>query len=143
MICFIDTNIFLRVIVRENEKVYSACYEFLRSAERGEVLTYTSHIVLAEVVWTLDSYYRLPKTKINKSLQGIDSMKLDFTNKFDTAIAHELFRKYSVKYNDALIVSIPEVYTKKWTVVSYDKDFDKLGILRKEPREVVNEMEKR
>jgi len=45
-----------------------------------------------------------------------------------------MLAKYKVKYGDCLIATqIP----KGVTLVSYDKDFDKLGVGRKEPAELL------
>lgn len=133
---FIDTNIFLRVIVKEEDKTYQDCYSLLKRIESGRIKGYSSHIVLAEIVWTLTTYYKLTKRKIVKSLDGISKLGIKFVDNFKTETAHKSFSKIAVKYVDALIASIPDIYNKKWTVVSYDKDFDKLKVLRKEPHQI-------
>ena len=48
----------------------------------------------------------------------------------------EIFEKKPVKYIDAMIASVEPIQEKKWVVVSFDKDFDKIGVLRKEPGEI-------
>jgi len=65
---------------------------------------------------------------------------LKIVDRFQPRISLNLFSKRNVKYIDTLIASIKEILAKKWTVVSYDKDFDKLGVLRKEPGEVIREI---
>lgn len=93
----------------------------------------TSHLVLAEVVWTLKSYYRLPKSKVIKVLSGVENLGIKYVDKFNSAEALKLFTKHPAKFIDCLLVSTPQISEKKWTVASYDKDFDKLGVLRSEP----------
>lgn len=51
--------------------------------------------------------------------------------------AVELWEKYSVKFIDALIASNKEILEKKIIIVSYDKDFDKLTVIRQEPKEAL------
>ena len=77
MVYFVDSNIFLRVIVKESESSFNDCLSFLKLAEGGKVRCRTSHLVLAEVVWMLSSYYRLPKQKIVASLQGIEGLGIE------------------------------------------------------------------
>lgn len=137
MIYFIDTNIFLRTLIDENIQVYKECKVFLNSVKHNKLKAFTSDIILAEIVWTLKSFYKVSKPDIIKSLLSIQNLSgLKFTNEFDHALSIEIFKNYNVKYIDALIASHPQIYSKKATIISYDKDFDKIGVLRKEPSEI-------
>lgn len=136
---FVDSNIFLRAVVEEDEKSFLECISLLRNLEIGKLSAVTSNVVLAEIVWTLKSFYKLERATITKSVKNICSLKgLKILDRFQTDKAINIYSKRSIKFIDCLIASIPEVDDKKWIVVSYDKDFDKLGILRKEPGELVN-----
>ena len=42
-----------------------------------------------------------------------------------------------MKFIDALIASHKSIQEEAAVIVSYDKDFDKLGILRKEPKDII------
>lgn len=138
MVYFIDANIFLRIIVKENEKSFDDCSNLLQSVLKGEIKAVSSNIILAEIVWVLNSYYKLSKDKIVEALKRINSIGgLKLVDKFDSNLALEYFAQKSVKYIDCLIVSITEIDNRKWTIVSYDRDFDKIGVLRKEPRDIV------
>lgn len=140
---FVDSNIFLRIIVREDKKSFSDCSAFLKDVETGKIRVFTSNIILAEVVWVLNSFYGLDKKRIVKALNGINAIKsLKLVDDFDFDCALNFYSKFGVKYIDSLIASIPGIFSKKWTVVSYDKDFDRLSVLRKEPGEVVRRIEK-
>ncbi|MBI4004862.1 PIN domain-containing protein [Candidatus Roizmanbacteria bacterium] len=131
---FIDANIFLRVLVKDNEKQFSACVRFLKTLKKNKFDAYTGSITLAEIAWTLGSYYSFSKQQV---IEGIDSILnlrgLKIIDDYNHKLALDLYQKYSVKYIDSLIASIGPVYTKKMIVVSYDKDFDKLPVVRKEP----------
>jgi len=52
-------------------------------------------------------------------------------------LAIEIYEKFPVKFIDALIVSNPKIFKKEITIISYDKDFDKLNVKRKEPKDVL------
>src|SRR3972149_4154847 len=140
MVYFVDTNIFLRVIVKESESTFNDCLSFLKLAEGGEVRCRTSHLVLAEVVWMLSSYYRLPKQKSVASLQGIEGLGIKIIDDFHFGTALRTYRDSSVKYIDALIASIEQIQRKEWSIVSYDRDFDKIAVLRKEPGQVIKQI---
>jgi predicted nucleic-acid-binding protein len=89
------------------------------------------------MVWVLGSIYKIERAGIVQLLKAITSMSsLKLVNTFQTEVANRLYESKSVKYIDALIASVPEIENRKWVVVSYDKDFDSLGVVRREPNEV-------
>ena len=138
---FIDTNIFLRLLIKEDEKTYSQCYKLLSAIKTNQIKAVTSSITLAEIVWTLLSYYKFPKRKVVQAVKSILNLKeLKIIDAYNPLVSLELFDKYTVKYIDTLIASVKEIADKKWIVVSYDRDFDKLAIERKEPHEILEQM---
>lgn len=135
---FLDTNIFLRYFTEEsNSKILDDCASLIKNIKLGHIKGLTSHLVLAEIVWTLPSAYNSPKKQVLRVLKSIDSFNLKLDNKTDSTVANKLFEQYPVKYIDALIASNPEIQSKKMTIISYDKDFDKLGVKRLEPKDVI------
>jgi len=136
---FLDSNIFLRFFASEkNSNVQVECSRLIKNIKEGKIKAFTSHLVLAEVVWTLDSYYETEKENIVKVLNTVESLRgLKIIDNFETHIANVIFKNKSVKFIDALIASNPKIQSKKMTVVSYDKDFDKLGVKRIEPSQLI------
>lgn len=136
MIYFIDTNIFLRSLYKENTQTFLECTNFLKAVKENKVDACTGTVVLTEIVYTLRSYYRLDKEIIIKGLQSIVRLgSLKILDEYDHRLALQFFDKYSVKYIDALIASNKSIVSKKMTIVSYDRDFHKLPVLWKEPHE--------
>ncbi|MFH1602172.1 MAG: PIN domain-containing protein [Candidatus Shapirobacteria bacterium] len=136
---FIDTNIFLRVLIKENEAVFNDCLRFLQKVKAGKIKAITASLVLAEIAWALSSYYEFAPRKVALSVRGILNLKgLNIMDKYDHLLALQLFESKKVKYIDALLASIKEIQTGKWTIVSYDKDFDKLKIKRLEPKKIIS-----
>lgn len=135
---FIDTNIFLRVLVKEDKKTFNECVELLSLVRDGKIKAFTYDIVLAEVNWTLSSFYKFPKTKAVESIESILNLKsLKFYHNSNIALAVQLYKEHNIKFIDALIASDPNIFNKETIVISYDKDFDKLKLLRQEPAEVI------
>ena len=141
--CFIDANIFLRTLLRDEEKTFKDCLRFLFAVKKGKIRGFTSNLVLAEIAWTLLKFYKFPKEKIIKGLFSILKLKnLKITDEFDSFLALEIYKRFPIKFIDALIASNPKIYQKEVTVVSYDKDFDRIGVIRKEPKEILKNVEK-
>lgn len=136
---FIDSNIFLRFFAKETKSsVYRDCFKLIQNLKMGKLKAVTSNLVFAETVWVLTSVYKISKTDLNDvlgSLENIPSLKV--IDNFQTNLANQLFKMHPVKYIDALIASNPNIYAKKWVVISYDRDFDKLGVIRKEPSKII------
>lgn len=137
MFYFIDTNIFLRVLVKENEEVFKDCQKFLDLIRQNKIKAFTSTIILSEIDWVLESFYKFPKEKVIEGLSSISKLKnLKITDNFDSNLAIEIYEKSPVKFIDALIASNPAIFNKEVAVVSYDRDFDKIGVKRIEPSKI-------
>lgn len=131
---FVDTNIFLRTLIKEDEVQFNKCRIFLQQIKENKIEAYTNTLVLAEVVWTLTSYYQFSKSSVIQALRSIINLRgLKIVDNYDYLTALGLFEKYSVKYIDTLIASNSQVHSKQATIVTYDQDFKKLPVLYKEP----------
>lgn len=135
---FVDTNIFLRPIVKDSQKAAQECKELFQKIRASEINAFTSNLVLVEIHWVLKRFYQLKKGDLLKILKGIYKFKhLRIENKQNMGKALELYEKHSVKLVDAIIASHSRVLSKEVVIISYDKDFDKLGVLRKEPKDLL------
>ncbi|MEW6584047.1 MAG: PIN domain-containing protein [Nitrospirota bacterium] len=131
---FIDTSVFLRYLTKDDPKKYERCRELFRKAVRGEIELATSGLVIAELIWTLSSYYKVPKADIIEKLSIIISTKsLHIHDKDIIADALVLYSIKNIDYIDAYNA----VYMKYHSISeihSYDQDFDTLkDIIRSEP----------
>lgn len=134
---FIDTNIFLRTLIKEDKKSFKDCYHFLETIRLNKLKGVTSHLVLAEIAWTLSSYYQFNREEVAKAVNGIINLRgLKIIDGYQASLAVSFYQSKSVKFIDAMIASIKQLLTKKWIMVSYDQDFDKLDINRREPDQV-------
>ena len=70
---FLDTNIILRYLLRDDELKAQRCLELLEKVERREIILYTTDLVIAETVWVLESpsTYNLPRERIRDLLLPI------------------------------------------------------------------------
>ena len=132
---FVDTNIFIRVLIGDCEaEIFSACRGILEKIRSKEYAGYTSHLVLAEINWTLRRYYSFSRDETAEAMSGVLNLKnLKMLDNFNAGYALELYKRHSAKFIDCMISSISEIRTGKMRVVSYDRDFDKLGAKRLEP----------
>ncbi len=138
---FLDTNIFLRVIVKDDVVKASHCERIFTAMEEGKIRCFVSSIVLAEIVWTLLSFYKFSKPEVVRIFSSILSLKyLRIQEGCRYFLALEYYKDYPVKFIDALIASSDLIQKKKATIVSYDRDFDKMKQKRVEPSEIIEKL---
>ena len=69
--CFADTNLFLRFLTNDLPQQADQVDSLLRRAANGDVKLVTTSLVIAEIVWTLESYYQIPKAEIQDKVLAI------------------------------------------------------------------------
>ena len=138
---FVDTNIFLRIFIKENSRSFKDCLSFLRLVSQHKIKVYTSTIVLMEINFVLSSFYKFPKEKVIEAIKSIIEMPyLKIIDDADPRYGLDLYQKNkqsfssnNVKFVDCLLGSSSLIMSGKATIVSYDQDFDRLKIKRREP----------
>jgi uncharacterized protein len=68
---FADTNLFLRYLTNDVPAQADAVEELLRRASDGEIVLVINSLVIAEIVWTLESYYGLSRNGIKDKILAI------------------------------------------------------------------------
>jgi len=61
---FVDTNVFLRFLTRDDPAKADKARRLFASAMAGELVLETSLLVIAEIVWTLESFYGLSHDEV-------------------------------------------------------------------------------
>lgn len=133
---FIDANVFLRHLTRDDPDKAAACLALFQKARRREVLLTTSEAVIAEVVYVLSSkaVYNLPRDQIRARLYPLLSLPgLKLPQRKTYLRALDLYASYPLDFEDALIVAHMERQGMA-ELISYDQGFDRVvGIRRLEP----------
>jgi len=102
MRAFVDTNLFLRYLLNDIPQQADAVEEILREAAEGKVEPWTNPMVIAEIVWTLQSYYELPRDEIRDKVLMILSTPGLYVEDGDlVAEAVVLFAEKGVDFIDA------------------------------------------
>ncbi|MCJ7797244.1 MAG: PIN domain-containing protein, partial [Thermoleophilia bacterium] len=71
---FVDTSVFLRFLTNDVPEQAAAVEAFFRRAAAGEVRLVTNTMVVAEIVWVLESYYRLARTDVQERAMAVAHM---------------------------------------------------------------------
>jgi len=99
---FVDTNLFLRYLTNDVPAQAGAVESLLQRAAKGKVKLVTTSMVIAEIVWTLESFYELDKKEIQEMVLGIlntDGLEVADSDLILQAIVH--YSDKNVDYIDA------------------------------------------
>jgi predicted nucleic acid-binding protein len=125
---FIDTNIFIRYLVKDDQDKAEACFRLLEKAKASKVELFTSESVIAEVVFVLSSkrLYNLSHQDIRVRLYPILSLPgLKMSNRRQYLRALDVYGNNNIDFEDAL--SIATMERKKISqIYSYAEDFDRV-----------------
>lgn len=130
----LDANILLRFLTNDIPDQALRCEKLLDEIQEGNALVFLADITLADVVWTLEKYYQLPREDIRHALTRIIELKgLQFSNKSQALTALTYYVEKNVDWIDAFMAAqliakgIKEIY-------SYDKHFTRFeSLTRIEP----------
>jgi predicted nucleic acid-binding protein len=129
---FIDTNVFLRLLTRDDPAKFERCRRLFEQAVAGSTSLRSSDIVIAEIVWTLLSYYELPKTLvIEKVGQILNTPHLEVTNHETCIEALVLWSRYDCDFIDAYNAALMR-RDGLIDLLSYDADFDLFPFTRRQ-----------
>lgn len=136
---FLDANVFLRFLTRDDEVKAEACRGLMLQLDAGDVEATTSESVLAEVAYVLSARsgvgYALSPAEVAARLKPLLSMPgLKLANKRSYQHALDLYAAHPfLDFEDALTVA-HVARQRLSSVTSYDRDFDRVeGVNRQEP----------
>jgi len=99
---FVDTNVFLRFFVKDVEPFYQKARELFEKAENGLVTLETNDMVIAEIVWVLESYYGFTKAEIKEVIDTIlETKNVKVTNHSRVKEAVNLYTLRRMDFIDA------------------------------------------
>lgn len=128
---FVDTNIFIRYLTKDDPSKYAKCREIFRKTIEGEIEVVTSALVIAELIWTLLSYYKVPKADVIEKVSIIIATEnLFIPDKDIIADALVLYARKNIDYIDAYNAAFMK-YQGLQEICSYDEDFDAVETLQR------------
>ena len=135
---FLDANVVLRYLTRDDEVKAMACYELFQRLQRGEEELATCEAIVAEVIYVLSSPrlpYRLSHEQIRARLLPLLTLRgLRLPQKRVCLEALDTYGSSpTLDFEDALATA--HMAQRGITeIVSYDRDFDRVaGVRRAEP----------
>lgn len=107
--CFVDTNLFIRYLTNDDPAKADKVEKLLDDAAAGKLKLVTTEMVMAEIVWVLESGYSLKNSDIAPLVRGILATPgLDVINAALVARAVELYEAVNIDFIDGYIAAVME-----------------------------------
>lgn len=123
---FIDSNIIIRLIVKDPAAQHLKAKEIIKEIEEEKLQGVLSILVVNEIIWILEHYYDLKREEYIPTLIklfALKNIKIQETKK-DTLI--NVIQKMQKKKIDFTDLYLAEVAGSK-KIISFDKDIEKLN----------------
>ncbi len=107
--CFVDTNLFIRYLTNDDPSKADRVEILLKEAAAGKVRLVTAEMVIAEVVWVLESSYGLKNVEIAPLVRAILATSgLDVLGAPLVAQALEHYESKNIDFIDGYIAAVME-----------------------------------
>ena len=117
----IDTNLLVRYLINDDQKKAEAVDNLLDRAAKGEVRIIVPSVVIAELVWVLESFYQLKAGAILELVEAIiNTSGLDVTDKSTIIPALRLYKSKKIDFIDAWIIEFAKERGVK-AIYTFDK----------------------
>ena len=130
MTAFLDTNVLIRYLTGDPPDQARRADRYLDEADR----LLLPDLIVAEVVYVLESYYRLARLQIAETLRSVLAFRA--IRVVDSALLHravEVYEVHGLDFADAYLVASAE-RTGVGVVASFDRGIDRVGtVAREEP----------
>jgi len=106
---FVDTNLFIRYLTNDDPVKADRVEKLLDQAAGGSVKLVTTELVIAEIVWVLESFYEMTNVAIAPLVRGILATPgLDVINGALVGRALELYEGQGIEFIDGYIAAVME-----------------------------------
>lgn len=117
----IDTNLLVRFLTGDDPQKAKAVDNLLNRAIRGELKILVPSIVVAELVWVLESFYEMKAQEIAELVEAIvNTPGIEVTDKGIIVSALRLYRNKNIDLIDAWITEFAKEREIK-TIYTFDK----------------------
>lgn len=124
---WVDANVVLRFLTGDPPEMAAKALELMSRAEKGDIGLRVSHLVVAEIVWVLSSFYRYDKSRIAETLisfLGADGIYAE-NPAFLIQALQDMAGK-NVDFVDAYLAALTRAQEE--SICSFDNDFEKLNV---------------
>ena len=117
----IDTNLLVRYLTDDDPQKAKAVDTLLNRANKGELKILIPSVVVAELVWVLESFYKLAAAEITELVEAIlNTPGVDIQDKSIIKAALKIYRSKEIDLIDAWIIEFAKARGAK-RIYTFDK----------------------
>jgi predicted nucleic acid-binding protein len=133
VMALIDTNVIVRFLTGDTGDKYENLCPFFESLEHGKIRVELKLIVMFQVIFVLESFYEVPKNEIVDAILSMIAFKgITIKEKKIVRRALQLWKSKNLEMVDCYLLACLERDAQN-ILYSYDHDFDKFEVDRREP----------
>lgn len=121
----VDTNFFLRFLLKDVPEQYEVIRGLLHNAKKDKVSLIVPQIIIFEITFSLEKYYKFSKTAIVESLKSLLAapyFQIQDREVFKKAV--ELFKEYNISFPDCFLIYFAK--NNKADLFTFDRGLKKL-----------------
>lgn len=118
----IDSNLIVRFLLQDHKEHSPAATRLFSNIKEDLYLT---DVVIAEVIWVLTSFYKLPKQEVAEKVYHLLTLANIESNRPLLIRGLYFWRNYNIAFIDAYLVAFCEQENLEG-IYSFDKGFDKI-----------------
>jgi len=131
-VSLLDANVILRFVLGDDAHQSPRAHAFMKRLEAAHEQAELEEVVLAETVWVLEKQARVPRFEITRTLSDLLAFPgIRYRGKRVGLQALAFFSSTTCDIADCLLAA--RAKSRRAKVVSFDKDFKKLGCAWEEP----------
>jgi predicted nucleic-acid-binding protein len=120
----LDTNIVIRLLVRDNEEHFIIAEQFFEDLEQGKTSALLLEIIIGEIIYVLRSVYKQNKSLIKSQLELLFTYdNLHIENQYIIQNALDIYVRKNIDFADAILCAKKNL--EGYEVMSFDKDIKK------------------
>ena len=123
----VDANIIIRFLLNDHPKLSQLATSLFSKAQKKLIKIYLDEVILAEVIWTLSSFYKIKKADLIDNIEKLLSQDwIVNTKKKSMLKALYLYKSSNLDYIDCWIFIVSQ--TLKFKLETFDKNLRRLRI---------------
>ena len=123
----VDANIIIRFLLNDHPKLSQLATSLFSKAQKKLIKIYLDEVILAEVIWTLSSFYKIKKADLIDNIEKFISQDWIVNTKKESMLkALYLYKSSNLDYIDCWIFVVSQAL--KFKLETFDKNLRRLRI---------------
>lgn len=124
----LDTNVLVRFLVRDDERQAETIYRIFKQAESDKTIFFVPLLVVLEIVWVLESVYKIPRQETLDAINALILMPiLEFEKQ--SAVLNFLASARETKMDLLdLLIAHSAIFSGSECVLTFDKRASNFGL---------------